>query len=122
GKRWLGEASHWPAILAIGTSAVCSLLLLVNGNVTEEPIFVYGYKWFAAGDLTVPVALYVDALTVMMLVMVTSVAFLVAIFARGYMHHDPGYPRFFAEVSLFVFSMTMLVLSSNLIMLYVFWE
>jgi NADH-quinone oxidoreductase subunit L len=54
--------------------------------------------------------------------MVTCVGLVVAIFAAGYMRGDAGYPRFFAEVSLFVFSMTMLVLSSNLLLLYVFWE
>ena len=119
---WLRAASHWPCVLAIGASAVCSLILLLNGNVDEQPITAFAYEWFAVGDLTVPVSLYIDTLTVMMLAMVTCVAFLVAVFSIGYMHHDPGYARFFAEVSLFVFSMTMLVLSSNLLLLYVFWE
>ncbi len=122
GKRWLRESSDLPCILGIGVSAVSSLLLLMRGTYNDAVMNVVGYEWFSVGDLTVPVALRVDSLTVMMLVMVTCVAFLVAIFARGYMHHDPGYPRFFAAVSLFVFSMTMLVLSSNLILLYVFWE
>ncbi|MCI0492583.1 MAG: NADH-quinone oxidoreductase subunit L, partial [Planctomycetes bacterium] len=122
GNRSLREASHWPCLVAIATSAVCALLVLLGGDFAERPATVVGYEWFAAGDLAVPVALYVDSLAVTMLVMVTWVALLVAIFAVGYMHHDPGYPRFFAEVSLFVFSMTMLVLSSNLLLLYVFWE
>lgn len=122
GKRWLRESSDWLCILAIGVSAVCSLILLMKGDYFETPMTVFAYEWFSAGDLKVPVSLHIDSLTVMMLVMVSCVAFLVAIFAKGYMHHDPGYPRFFAEVSLFVFSMTMLVLSSNLILLYVFWE
>jgi NADH-quinone oxidoreductase subunit L len=122
GKKLLGSASHWPCIVAIGISAACSLGLLLSTNVAENPHTVVLYQWFGVGDLSVPVAAYVDALTVMMLVMVTCVGLLVAIFAAGYMHGDPGYPRFFAEVSLFVFSMTMLVLSSNLLLLYVFWE
>ena len=57
-----------------------------------------------------------------MLAMVTSVSLLVAVFAAGYMHGDPGYPRFFAAVSLFVFSMCMLVLAGNFLLLFVFWE
>jgi NADH-quinone oxidoreductase subunit L len=122
GKRWLRGASHLPAIVAIGTSAVCSLLLLFTADVATQPLTSTLYEWFAIGDLTIPVAVYVDTLTLTMLVMVTCVATLVTIFAAGYMHGDPGYPRFFAEVSLFVFSMTMLVLSSNLVLLYVFWE
>ena len=122
GNRWLRGASHVPAVAAIGFSAICSLLLLMTSNVTDKPIVSTAYEWFSVGDLTVPVALAADTLTVTMLVMVTCVATLVSIFAIGYMHGDPGYPRFFAEVSLFVFSMTMLVLSSNFILLYVFWE
>ena len=57
-----------------------------------------------------------------MLAMVTTVSLLVAIFAAGYMHGDPGYPRFFAAFSLFVFSMCMLVLVGNFLLLFVFWE
>ncbi|MEX0642851.1 MAG: NADH-quinone oxidoreductase subunit L [Pirellulales bacterium] len=121
-NRWLRGASHVPAVAAIGFSAVCSLMLLTTSNVAHEPLASTAYEWFSVGDLTVPVTLVADTLTVTMLVMVTCVATLVAIFAVGYMHDDPGYPRFFAEVSLFVFSMTMLVLSSNLVLLYVFWE
>ena len=58
----------------------------------------------------------------MMLSMVTFVSSLVAIFAAGYMAGDPGYPRFFALIGLFVFSMTMLVLSNNFLLMFVFWE
>jgi len=75
-----------------------------------------------SGGLSVPVELRADALSALMLVMVTSVSLLVAIFASGYMHGDPGYPRFFGALSLFVFSMCMLVLASNFLLLFVFWE
>ena len=61
-------------------------------------------------------------MTAIMLSMVTTVSLLVAVFAAGYMHGDRGYPRFFAELSLFVFSMCMLVLASNFLLLFVFWE
>ncbi|MFO0946381.1 MAG: NADH-quinone oxidoreductase subunit L [Planctomycetota bacterium] len=81
-----------------------------------------GYEWITAGDLSVHFTLRADPLTAVMLVMVTFVSLLVAIYAAGYMHGDPGYPRFFAAIGLFVFSMTMLVLSSNFLLLYVFWE
>ncbi|GIX04190.1 MAG: hypothetical protein KatS3mg114_0059 [Planctomycetaceae bacterium] len=75
-----------------------------------------------AGGMSVRMELRADALSALMLVMVTSVSLLVAIFAAGYMHGDPGYPRFFAALSLFVFSMTMLVLSGNYLQLFIFWE
>src|SRR5207253_2309336 len=67
-------------------------------------------------------SLRADALTAIMLVMVTFIGSLIAIYAAGYMHGDPGYPRFFAEVALFLFSMTGLVLANNFILLYAFWE
>ncbi len=73
-------------------------------------------------DLQIAVALRADALTAMMLGMVTFVSALVAIFAAGYMAGDRGYWRFFAYIGLFVFSMTMLVSVSNFVLLYVFWE
>jgi NADH-quinone oxidoreductase subunit L len=73
-------------------------------------------------DFDVAVTLRVDALTCIMLVMVTLVSTLVAVYSIGYMRDDRGYWRFFAYVALFVFSMTMLVSVSNFALLYVFWE
>ncbi|HEY1599872.1 MAG TPA: NADH-quinone oxidoreductase subunit L [Pirellulales bacterium] len=73
-------------------------------------------------DFVVDVSLRADPLTAIMLCMVTFVSSLVALYAVGYMHDDRGYWRFFTYVSLFVFSMTMLVSVSNFVMLYVFWE
>ncbi len=73
-------------------------------------------------NLALDVALRVDPLTAIMLCTVTFVASLVVIYAIGYMHGDRGYWRFFTYVSLFVFSMTMLVTSSSFLLLYVFWE
>jgi NADH-quinone oxidoreductase subunit L len=79
-----------------------------------------------SGDMSLPlsidVTLRADTLTCIMLSMVTFISSLVVIYAAGYMHGDPGYWRFFTYVSLFVFSMTMLVSASNFVMLYVFWE
>ena len=70
----------------------------------------------------IDVTLRVDPLTAIMLCMVTFISSLVAIYSAGYMHGDPGYWRFFTYISLFVFSMTMLVSVSNFVLLYVFWE
>ncbi|HEX3656641.1 MAG TPA: NADH-quinone oxidoreductase subunit L [Pirellulales bacterium] len=76
----------------------------------------------AMSNFTIDITLRADPLTSIMLCMVTFISTLVAIYAKGYMHHDPGYWRFFTYVSLFVFSMTMLVSVSNFLLLYVFWE
>jgi NADH-quinone oxidoreductase subunit L len=150
GGRWLRQQAHIPVVLGIASAFLVSVLLLrsagpsvverdaAKATVTQmgtgprgtPPIgtrqadgrTVIVYEWIDAGDLHVPVALRVDGLTTMMLAMVTFVATLVAIFAAGYMAGDPGYPRFFAVVGLFVFSMTGLVLSSNYVLTYAFWE
>ena len=75
-----------------------------------------------ARDLRLDIALRTDSLTATMLTMVTFISTLVAIFGSGYMHGDRGYWRFFTYISLFVFSMTMLVSVSNFVLLFVFWE
>jgi len=75
-----------------------------------------------ARAFSIPVALRLDPLTATMLTIITCVGLLVAIYSTGYMHDDPGYPRFFALVAMFVFSMSMLVAASNFLLVYVFWE
>ena len=75
-----------------------------------------------ATSLAIPIALRLDPLTATLLVIITGVGLLVAIYSIGYMHGDPGYPRFFALVAAFVFSMSMLVAASNFLLVYVFWE
>ncbi|NDC52997.1 MAG: NADH-quinone oxidoreductase subunit L [Planctomycetia bacterium] len=75
-----------------------------------------------ARAFTIPVALRLDPLTATMLTIITCIGLVVAVYSIGYMHHDPGYPRFFAVFSLFVFSMSMLVSASNFLVVYVFWE
>ena len=76
----------------------------------------------AARAFTIPVALRLDPLTATLLTIITCIGLVVAVYSVGYMHHDPGYPRFFAVFSLFVFSMSMLVAASNFLVVYVFWE
>ena len=75
-----------------------------------------------ARAFSIPVTLRLDPLTATMLTIITFVGLLVAIYSVGYMHDDPGYPRFFALVSMFVFSMALLVAASNFLIVYVFWE
>jgi NADH-quinone oxidoreductase subunit L len=71
---------------------------------------------------SIGIDLRLDPLTAVMLAVITCVGLLVAIYSIGYMHDDPGYPRFFALVAAFVFSMAMLVAASNFLLVYVFWE
>ena len=78
--------------------------------------------WFQIGNVNVQFSIRVDGLSAIMLTTVTFIGTLIAIYSVGYMHGDPGYPRFFALISLFLFSMTGLVLANNFILLYAFWE
>lgn len=121
--------AHRPVVLALTVSFLASLYVLAvvipetfgdHGHAAAT--FDTHYSWISVGRLDVGVTLRADAMTALMLIMVTSVSLLVAIFASGYMHGDPGYPRFFAEIALFVFSMCMLVLAANFLVLFVFWE
>ncbi len=124
GKRHLREHSHWPVVLALLGSFVASaaLIFAVQGSKEHEHL-VHLWTWATVDpSFRVDIVLRADALTAIMLGMVTFISTLVAIYSKGYMHGDEGYWRFFAYVSLFVFSMTMLVSVSNFALLYVFWE
>src|SRR5437867_6396801 len=87
-----------------------------------RPLTAQLAPWIVAGEFDTWITAHVDQLTGVMLLVVTGVGFLIHLYSVGYMHGDPGYARFFAYLNLFVFSMTMLVLAGNFLLLYVFWE
>ena len=117
----LKERAHLIAVPAVWLSFLLSVLAfseVADGRVLEIPL----YTWAASGDLTIRLGLYVDQLTAAMLLLVTIVSGLVHVYTIGYMHGEPGYARFFANIALFTFSMLMLVMSDNFVQLFVFWE
>jgi NADH-quinone oxidoreductase subunit L len=89
---------------------------------TAQPSVTPVFEWIRSGDLEVSWALRVDALTAVMLVVITSVSALVHLYSWGYMDEDPDQPRFFAYLSLFTFAMLMLVTSDNIIQMFFGWE
>ena len=97
----------------------CSFLLL--REVVPEPE-AHTVNWISLGSVTFSMGFYLDSVTAIMLIVVTLVSSLVHIFSMGYMHGDPRYPRFFAYLSLFSFSMLFLVVSDNLLGIYIGWE
>ena len=97
----------------------CSFLLLREVVPSPE---AHTVDWLSLGDVTFSMGFYLDSVTVIMLIVVTLVSSLVHIFSMGYMHGDPRYPRFFAYLSLFSFSMLFLVVSDNLLGIYIGWE
>ncbi|NEO54716.1 MAG: NAD(P)H-quinone oxidoreductase subunit 5 [Okeania sp. SIO3B5] len=105
----------------LGTAMVLSFAILwsqINGHETYTQMF----EWAAAGNFKLSMGYTIDHLTALMLVIVTTVAFLVMVYTDGYMAHDPGYVRFYAYLSLFSSSMLGLVVSPNLVQVYIFWE
>ena len=119
--RVIGRRAHWVAVPALGASflVACAVFLRVwNGEVWAGDLF----PWISAGSFTTAVTAQVDELSAVMLLVVTGVGFLIHLYSAGYMHGDPGYARFFTYLNLFVFSMVMLVLAGNFLLLYVFWE
>ncbi len=119
--RAVGHRAHWIAVPALAGSFLASVAVFMEvwgGQTGTATLFA----WIVAGDFSTAVTALVDPLTGIMLLVVTGVGLLIHVYSIGYMHDDPGYPRFFAYLNLFVFSMTMLVLADNFLLLYVFWE
>ncbi len=120
--RRLGHRAHWVAVPAVGlafcVAGLAFLRVWQNGEGFVGPLF----EWIVAGSFRAPVTLKLDPLSAVMLLVVTGVGFLIHVYSIGYMRHDPDYPRFFTYLNLFLFSMVMLVLAGNFLLLYVFWE
>lgn len=108
-------------ISLMGGAMIFSIALLWS-QIQGFPTYTRVFEWAAAGNFHLSMGYTIDHLTAMMLVVVTTVAFLVMVYTDGYMAHDPGYVRFYSYLSLFGSSMLGLVLSSNLVQIYVFWE
>ena len=122
--RQIGRAgSHWITIVAVGASFLMSLLVLKNLYLDGGAADNYSlYTWAVSDGLRIEVGFLVDRLTALMMVVVTFVSLMVHIYTIGYMHDDPGYQRFFSYISLFTFSMLMLVMSNNFMQLFFGWE
>jgi len=122
GKWYIKEQAHWLPILAMAAAFVLSLLVWWEVRQADEGFYVELFTWIPVGDLQVPLAFYADRLSTAMIMMVTGVSTLIFIYSKGYMHGDPGYYRFFSYLSLFAFSMLVLVLGANYVMLFFGWE
>ncbi len=119
--RFIGHKAHWIAVPALFASFVTSCLVFARvwrGETWTGDLF----PWVIAGPFKAAVTAQVDQLSAVMLLVVTGVGFLIHLYSAGYMHGDHGYARYFTYLNLFVFSMVMLVLAGNFLVLYVFWE
>lgn len=117
------KGAHIVTILGVAISAVLSIQVLCDFLSGRAQVFDQSlYTWLTMGGLDFSIGFLVDSLTAVMLVVVTSVSLMVHIYTIGYMKDDPGYQRFFSYISLFTFSMLMLVMSNNFIQLFFGWE
>ncbi len=118
GEKWVGIAACGASGLAF-TIALGMLLKSLKSPVgVEIPL----WEWLSIGTLQIPIALKVDALSTTLSLVVTGVGTLIHIYAVGYMHGDPRFPRFFVYLNLFLTSMLVLVLANNYLLLFVGWE
>jgi len=108
-------------ISCVGAAAVLSYAVLAEQLAGAPPTEVL-FTWASAGNFSLPMGFRVDALAAVMLALVTTIALLVMVYSDGYMAHDKGYVRFFTYLALVSSSMLGLVISPNLLEIYVFWE
>src|ERR1035438_975540 len=120
----IGKAgAHSITILGVGISCVLSFYVLYQILFNGLPPFNGAvYTWLVSDGVTMDVGFLIDRLSAMMMVVVTFVSLMVHVYTIGYMDEDPGYQRFFSYISLFTFSMLMLVMSNNFVQLFFGWE
>ena len=125
--RRLGRQAHWIPVLAVFAVWLIAMATAYSSLTGAEPFGEHGYghslfTWIPAGAFVVDVGFFVDNLTACLLIVVTTIGLLVHVYSIGYMRHDPGYWRFFAYLNLFMFSMLLLVLASDFLVVFVAWE
>ena len=119
GRAW---AIAVPLIVVTWLVALVVIAKALGGSYDEEGLHFALWRWIPAGNLQVDINLVVDQLTAVLLFVLTTVGMLVHVYSIGYMAHDPGRWRFFAYLNLFMFSMLLLVLAGNFVLLFAGWE
>ena len=111
-----------PGVLVAAFALAVAVFFAMRGVPLEHPYLVTLYQWMPVGDLNLGATMLLDPLSMVMVLVVTGVGMLIHIFSVGYMQDDPGYPRYFAYLNLFVFFMLVLVLGGSYPLLFVGWE
>lgn len=123
GRQIGREGAHWVTIIGVAISFALSLLVYLGVVWGEDDTFNANlYTWLSSGGNNFHIGFLIDELSATMMVVVTFVSLMVHIYTIGYMEDDPGYQRFFSYISLFTFSMLMLVMSNNFLQLFFGWE
>lgn len=121
GKYLPKSFTGWIGSLSVLASFICVVILFKELNAAQS-IRIDVFQWIAFGDKEITFGLWIDALTLIMLMVVTGVGFLIHLYSMGYMHDDDGFTRFFAYLNLFIFFMLLLVMGSNYLMMFIGWE
>jgi len=123
GKQIGRRATHWVTVSFVGIAWILSCIVFKDIVLQNQPaINAVIYHWVSSGIFQFDVAFLIDRLSAVMVLVVTFISFMVHIYTIGYMADDPGYQRFFSYVSLFTFSMLILVLANNFLLLFFGWE
>ncbi|MDQ3292444.1 MAG: NADH-quinone oxidoreductase subunit L, partial [Bacteroidota bacterium] len=101
-------------------SFLLSLYLFFNFN--GQAYLAEVFNWVTVGNLQIPISFQIDQLSLIMLLLVTGVGFVIHVYSIGYMHHDENFGKFFAFLNLFIFSMLLLVMGSNYVLMFFGWE
>src|SRR3569833_1013062 len=122
--RQIGRAgAHWVTIIGVAISFGLSLLVFTHVVLDGAPAFNGSvYTWMVSDGIRFEVGFLIDRLTALMILVVNFVSLMVHIYTIGYVRDDPGYQRFFSYISLFTFSMLMLVMANNFKQLFFGWE
>ena len=104
-------------------AAFCIAVSIFLGfNADQPPVIVRAFEWFTINGMQVNFGFQIDQLSLMMIMIITGIGSLIHLYSMGYMSHDPGYYKFFTYLNLFIFSMLLLVMGSNYLILFIGWE
>ena len=121
GKYLPKGSTGWIGSLTVLASFVCVLMIFKDLGAAQS-IQIDVFNWISFGNIDISFGLWIDSLTMIMLMVVTGVGFLIHLYSIGYMHSDEGFTRFFTYLNLFIFFMLLLVMGSNYLMMFIGWE
>ena len=126
GKK-LGSHAHWVGLSLIGATLLIALSFFIKnlgsvGGDHSAEIIKSDFVWFSTSAFSINLGVFIDSITVIMMLVVALISFLVHLYSTSYMKDDPRYSRYFAFLGLFTFSMNGIVIADSLVMMYVFWE
>ena len=110
------------ATLVVFASFCIAVSLFLNFEADSQPVIVRAFEWFRVNGIQVNFSFQIDQLSLMMIMIITGIGSLIHLYSIGYMSHDKGFHRFFSYLNLFIFSMLLLVMGSNYLILFIGWE